>query len=402
MIHQYIHLTNGHAMYCFLVFSMMAILEICYSIAAYPFVYLKNAEIPSLGYVVNEKNLSILRNIPSLKEFNISWFAKGPRAQTMLQAFARLDVRTLYVRELVKLKDDVNVALDWKENSDMTDETPIVLCLHGLGGNSNSRYLQTFTSMSYNKGYRTVVYNRRGHGGISLLSTKKDKKEFVMFPKHSNMEDMEFVVDHLCRTYPLAPKYMIGFSCGANLGIKYISSSKNNPFIATASISNGYDIDRGTKLVSETSPICDGIVTQFLKGILFDGRLEEVKTLSQHLDIDFDAVMKTKSIRKIEELLILPLYGYKSLEQYYELDSCHNCIQNVKSHLLCIANKNDPLIPSSMTDIPLEASKHNENIISVITKRGGHIGWIEDDMNNPWYAKVFFEYIHSVQSVLKE
>lgn len=383
-------------MYCFFVFSVMAILEMCYSITTYPFVYLKNAEIPSLEYVVNEKNLSILRNIPSLMKFNISWFAKGPRAQTLLQAFARLDDKILYVRELVKLKDGVNVALDWKENSDMTDETPIVLCLHGLGGDSNSRYLQTFTNMSYNKGYRTVVYNRRGHGGTSLLSTRKNKKELVMFPKHSNMEDMEFVVAQLCRKYPLAPKYLIGFSCGANLGIKFIATSKNNPFIATASISNGYDIDSGTKLVSENSPICDGIVTQFLKDILFAGRLEEVKSLSKHLDIDFEAVMKTKSIRKIEELLILPLYGYKSLEQYYELDSCHHCIQNVNSPLLCIANKNDPLIPSCMTEIPLEASKHNENIISVTTKRGGHIGWIEDDINNPWYAKVFFEYIQSV------
>jgi predicted alpha/beta-fold hydrolase len=216
------------------------------------------------------------------------------------------------------------------------------------------------------------------------------------------MEDMEFVVAHLCHMYPLAPKYMIGFSCGANLGIKFIATSKNNPFIATASISNGYDIDSGTKLISETSPICDGLATQFLKGILFDGRLEEVKALSKHLDIDFEAVMKTKSLRKIEELLILPLYGYNSLEQYYEQDSCHNYIRNVNSPLLCIANKNDPLIPHSMTDVPLEASKHNENIIAIITKRGGHIGWIEDDVNNPWYAKVFFEYIQSVESLIKK
>jgi predicted alpha/beta-fold hydrolase len=374
----------------------MAIFEMCCSIVTYPFVFLKNAEVPLISYVVNENNLSVLRKIPSLREFNIAWFARGPRAQTILQTCARLDTRALYIRELIKLKDGVNVALDWKENSGMTNETPIVLCLHGLGGDSNSRFLQTFTSISYNKGYRTVVYNRRGHGGSSLLSTMKNKKERVLFPKHSNMEDMEFVVAHLCHMYPLAPKYMIGFSCGANLGIKFIATSKNNPFIATASISNGYDIDSGTKLLSGTSPICDGLVAQKVKDLLLAGRLEEVKTLSKHLDIDFEAILKAKSIRKVEELLILPLYGYKSLEEYYNHDSCHNYINKVKTPLLCISNTSDPLVPHSMINIPVEASKNNENIISIVTKRGGHIGWIENDVNNPWYAKLFFEYIQSL------
>ena len=37
------------------------------------------------------------------------------------------------------------------------------------GGNSESMYLQKFTHSMLKRGYRTVVYNRRGHAGQSLL-----------------------------------------------------------------------------------------------------------------------------------------------------------------------------------------------------------------------------------------
>lgn len=393
MLHYITHV-NGHGLYCFAVFTSMALLEIAYSVASNMFIQRK--EVPSIQCINNKKNTSIIKRIPSAKEFNIAWFARGPRAQTLLQACARANKSIVYEREIVKLGDGVDISFDWKQSDDtMCDTTPIIFCLHGLGGNSNSRYLQTFTNMAYNKGYRSVVYNRRGHGGGSLLSTMENKKEDVLFPKHSNIEDMESAVAHLCHKYPLAPKYLIGFSCGANLGIKYIATSEKNPFIATASISNGYNIHEGSKILSETSPVCDGIATQFLKDILVDGRLAEVQALSKHLDIDFGAVMNSKSLRKLEELLIVPLYGYKSLQAYYEHDSCHNYIQHVNTPLLCIANMTDPLIPCSMVDVPVSAAKTNKHVISIVTNQGGHIGWVENDVLNPWYAKVFFEYIQT-------
>ena len=56
------------------------------------------------------------------------------------------------------------------------------------------------------------------------------------------------VVEHIMRLYPDAPKYLIGFSCGANLAINYLAHVGNSsPFIASASVSNGYNILKGEK-----------------------------------------------------------------------------------------------------------------------------------------------------------
>ena len=401
---KYISKTNYHGLFCFSIFTLIGIAEMIWSTLTSLTTltslsrFSDFSEKPDISCIQTETNLAILKKIPSVNIFKSVWFGRGPRAQTLLQSIASVDKNIKYKREIIRTKDGVDISLDWKETDLMRHDTPIILCLHGLGGDSESRYMQTFTNLSLKKGYRTVVYNRRGHGGTSLLSKVENLKESVIFPKHVNMDDMLRVVDNLLKKYPRAPKYLIGFSCGANLLINYISKYHHNPFIGGASISNGYNIYKGTKILSEKSPVCDCIVSQFLKDILSSGRLEEVKKLAErsNITIDFEAVMKCKSIKKLEELLVVPAYGFKSLKEYYENDSCHNVIKDVKTPLLCIANKNDPLVHYSMCDIPKEAALLNKNIISVTTEHGGHVGWIEEINKDPWYAVVFFEYIKAL------
>ena len=64
------------------------------------------------------------------------------------------------------------------------------------------------------------------------------------------------VIQHICALYPEAPKFLIGFSCGANLAVNYLAHSDAScPFIATASVSNGYDIYHGEHVLTETLQI---------------------------------------------------------------------------------------------------------------------------------------------------
>lgn len=392
---KYISETDYHGIFCFSVFTFIGIMEVVWSMTT-NCIRKTISDKPIINCINNEKNENILKQMPSTKEFNVAWYGRGAKAQTLLQSIAHIDENIKYAREIISTEDGVDISLDWKENNSMMNkETPILLCLHGLGGDSDSKFIRTFTNISLKRGYRTVVYNRRGHGGTSLLSRVENVQECVVFPKHVNMKDMSCVVNHLLKKYPLAPKYLIGFSCGANLAIKYISEFST--FIATASVSNVYNIFESSRLLSETSPICDAIVSQFLKDILYKERLEEVKEIAKksNIHIDFESAMMCRSIKKLEEMLVVPAYGFKDLKEYYENDSCHNVIKEVKTPLLCLSNRNDPLVHKNMLDIPYEAAVCNENIITIITEHGGHVGWIESLNKDPWYADVFFEYIKS-------
>ena len=68
-------------------------------------------------------------------------------------------------------------------------------------------------------------------------------------------------------------------------------------------------------------------------------------------------------------------------------------ITYAKPPLLCLANMSDPLLDNTLLSVPIVASRRNENIITVVTNKGGHIGWIESISREPWYSKVVFEYI---------
>lgn len=218
----------------------------------------------------------------------------------------------------------------------------------------------------------------------------KDK----IFPRLCDLDDMECVVNHIMAKYPDAPKFIVGFSCGANLAVNYISLDDRckDKFVSCVSISNGYDIHKGVNLLVKNSPICDGIVCQTFKKIIYnDDHLNEIKRLSKNA-LDINAIINSRSIKKLEELTTR-LYGFNTLADYHNNESCHLLIHDAKIPLLCLANMSDPLLDNTLLSVPIMASRRNENIITAVTNKGGHIGWIESLDREPWYSKVVFEYI---------
>jgi abhydrolase domain-containing protein 2 len=353
---------------------------------------------PKVTCIPNDRNKLIIESMPSLKEYKPLWWGRFGRIQTSLSKIYKKSPYK-YRREIVSLEDSVHVALDWKESIDMNDTTPIILCLHTLGGDSDSAFIKTFTDNGIKRGYRMVVYNRRGHGGMSLLPTIGDIYKIgkdKIFPRLCDLDDMECVVNHIMAKYPDASKFLVGFSCGANLAVNYISLDDRckDKFVSCVSISNGYDIHKGVDLLVKNSPICDGVVCQTFKKIIYkDDHLNEIKRLSNGgIGLDINAIINSRSIKKLEELTTI-LYGFNTLADYHNNESCHLSIHDAKIPLLCLANMSDPLLDNTLLSVPIMASRRNENIITVVTNKGGHIGWIESISREPWYSKVVFEYI---------
>jgi predicted alpha/beta-fold hydrolase len=70
-------------------------------------------------------------------------------------------------REILKLSDGGEVALDWLEDG-CPASAPIVVILPGLTGNSQSQYIRCLVLSANQVKLRTVVFNYRGLGGMSL------------------------------------------------------------------------------------------------------------------------------------------------------------------------------------------------------------------------------------------
>lgn len=87
-----------------------------------------------------------------------------------------LDVIVTYLpRELLTLSDGGEVALDWGMGSrtvptpDMSQgDRPVLLILPGITGCSVDNYVQHLVEDGLLEGYRPVVFNQRGNGGVML------------------------------------------------------------------------------------------------------------------------------------------------------------------------------------------------------------------------------------------
>lgn len=63
----------------------------------------------------------------------------------------------------------MELILDYKEQPNTPPDAPVLMICHGIGGGSASRLARLLADEAAAKGWRAVVYNRRGHGESTLL-----------------------------------------------------------------------------------------------------------------------------------------------------------------------------------------------------------------------------------------
>ncbi|POM67715.1 Serine protease family S33, partial [Phytophthora palmivora] len=81
-----------------------------------------------------------------------------------------------YKRDVLTLKDGGQASLDWalessvELKSPLKADAPIAIIMHGLVGCSES--MRSLCAEALAHGYRPVVFNKRGHGGMKLATPK--------------------------------------------------------------------------------------------------------------------------------------------------------------------------------------------------------------------------------------
>ena len=350
------------------------------------------SEKPHVSCMKTTFNQNVIDHCPSLQKFKPVFWAQSGEAQTFLQKLLPIKGNR-YAREMFAFSDGVETSLDWKYPKNILS-APIIVCLHGLGGDSSSNYMQLFTNLCQKSGYTTVVYNRRGHGDGSLLpKTGKIVDASCVFPRHVNMSDMIEVVDHICKKRPSPKKYLVGFSCGGNLAINYLAHVGDaSPFVSAVSVCNGFNIFLGTHQLKQERKYFSKIATNFLKDLLTKKRLVEIQILAKekNINVELKKAMAATSVPEFESYFV-GSYG-TTLESLYLDDSSHDKLNLIKNPLLCLQNNSDPFIPSSMNHYPSIWGLCNPNIFYVETKAGGHLGWIDSYFGTPWYMRLILEY----------
>lgn len=144
-----------------------------------------------------------------------------------------------YRREVLTLKDGGQVALDWLETN-CDPESPIIIILPGLTGESQAEYIKCLVMAANRAGIRTVVFTNRGLGGVAL----KTPRLYCA----SNCEDLSEVVKYVRSAHPHVRIGATGISMGGLILGNYLArkcDEAKSILTAATIISVPWDVHKG-------------------------------------------------------------------------------------------------------------------------------------------------------------
>lgn len=301
--------------------------------------------------------------------FNLGHF------NTIYSAFFRKTVPLSFQRKRIETPDNDFFDVDFIENG----SNKIAVLCHGLEGSSASKYIQTTAALLADKGYAIAAMNYRFCSG-------EINRQLVTY--HSGRtEDLHTLVTDLLPHY--ASVYLIGFSLGGNLVLKYSGDGI-------------YPIDAKIKATVAVSVPVDlhgsSIQLQQKENRLYTWRF--LNTLSKKIllkhqqypnQIDVSLLKKIKKLSDFDEYYTSQLNGFKDANDYYAKASSHPFLENIKHPTLLINALDDPFLSPSC--FPFEAAKQNPNFHLLCPKHGGHVGFYEKRYH--WSEKQILAFIEN-------
>ncbi|KAF8891543.1 AB-hydrolase YheT [Mucidula mucida] len=341
-----------------------------------------------------------------LQKFTPPWWLFNGHLQTVylvMGNFSKIDL-VVYHRIHLGLLDGGTLGLDFTppdHQARLKDETPIVVVLTGLMGGCFEYYVRSVLSVACapvedgGLGYRGVVVNSRGCGGVPITSQR--------WYSGGCTEGLQQALMYLSHRYPDAPLLGLGFSSGANVLVRYLGEAQDQSQIRAAcvlgcpwNISENYISVKNTILgrlcyMPVTSKSMMALLKRNAEGLSTGPDTRISKAVNDTLALknprldDFDRVFSSQIGGPP------PLFPFDDILEYYKWASSHTALPTVKVPLLTINAADDPIVRK------LPAHVDNPYVVMVVTAGGGHLGWFEKGPGlfgtSRWVTKPVIEWL---------
>jgi len=220
-------------------------------------------------------------------------------------------------------------------NEEIDDK--ILVILHGLTGGSEATYIrETILKFQEVEKLKIVVVNYRGISGSPLLTPMIYHAGFY--------DDLYEAMKYIREKYPNLRCYTLGTSMGANIFTKLLG--------------NVHEFDDYVKgFISVSNPInCIEVEKRNRNGILDRFIIKrQIKYIELHKNIlkdviDYEKISQVKLYRQFDEFFTCKLFGFKSVEEYYEKSSSFADIPNIRVPSIFINSRDDLLSPIDSID----------------------------------------------------
>jgi hypothetical protein len=282
-------------------------------------------------------------------------------------------------RESWSTPDADEVLLD---HVDGGEGAPRLLVFHGLEGSSYSVYVQGILALASARGWRATAVNFR--------SCARDPRDLDrMLPNraprlyHSgDTGDIDGIVRGLRAREPAAPLVAVGVSLGGNALLKWLGETAGERLLdAVAALSVPYDLAAGSRHMERGM----GRVYQesFLRSLRRKAQDVASRFPEAREKIDVEGVRRSRTFWEFDDAATAPLHGFAGVEDYYERSSSLAYLSRIDTPVLAVSAEDDPFLPASV--LPLARRAASASVELIVTRRGGHIGFVAGSPFAPRY-----------------
>ena len=317
--------------------------------------------------------------------FKPAWWLANAHVQTLFPTLTRRQQTPVDHQERFELLDGDFVDLAWAING-LDDNTPLVILLHGLGGDASSTYVTGLLHAFNRCGWRGVLMHFRG--------ASHEPNRLLRAYHSGDTGDIDSLLRDLARREPHTKKAIVGVSLGGNVLLKWLGeqgSHSQSLVHAAVAVSVPFQLRSVADRVNQGfSRVYQAYLLRRMCTV-FQRKLD----CQEHLLPPYVKLMNSyHCFWTFDEHVTAPLHGYSNVHAYYREVSSRQYLVNIKTPTLIIHSLDDPFMTPDAVPMGNELSK---DVILELSRRGGHVGFITGHVPGKpiyWLDKRIPQYLH--------
>lgn len=302
-------------------------------------------------------------------EFRAASWLKNRHLQTLFPSFPWPQApRPALARRQLDLPDGDVTVVDWlADSAEITDDTPLLVVLHGLEGSADSTYARCLMQAAADHGWHAAVLHFRDCG---------DYRNVLPRRYHAGeTNDLRYFLNKVRTEGQEGPIVAAGYSLGGNVLLKYLGEEgPTTPLHAAAAVSAPLDLS----VCSYALTI--GFSKTYQKHLLKRMKIAVARKFDLHTAaFDWNRAMAARTFAEFDDAVTAPLHGFSGKDEYYRKCSSIGFLKDIGRPTLIINSRDDPFMLPKM--LP-RADRLSVHVTLEISEEGGHVGFIGGGV--PW------------------
>jgi predicted alpha/beta-fold hydrolase len=295
--------------------------------------------------------------------------------QTIVPSLWRTVPDVAYQRERLELPDGDFLNLAWSCLPPMRPTNSLVIASHGLEGDADRPYIRGMVRALNRAGFDALAWNYRSCGG--------EMNRLLRSYHLGDTADLDLVLRHALATGRYRRVYLVGFSAGGNVTLKYLGENAGRvPAEVQRAAVFSVPTDLRASSIHIARPQNQVYLRRFLKTLR-----QKIRAKAELMPdkVDVAGIDDLRDFPQFDNRYTAPMHGFESADAYYAHASSGQYLAGIRVPTLVVNAQNDPFLPPSC--FPREVATASDYVFLETPPEGGHVGFPEGSPDGEYYSE---------------